>query len=438
MKVKGIKKGIHPEYNKELTNDKAIKNFGQPKEVIIPLCQHIGSPAERIVEVGDSVKIGQKIAEKSDFISANIHASISGEVVEITEIDGVEAVKIKNDNSRESNDELKTNQTLNELSTKKMREMVTEAGIVGLGGATFPTHVKMTPCEDREMKTLIINGSECEPYLTIDHRIMLERSEDIIYGLKAMMKMTDVKQAYIGIEVNKQDAIEQMKEVITEENIEVVPLKVKYPQGGEKQMIEAILDKEVPSGAIPLDIGVVVNNVGTVLAIAELIKEGSPLYQRGVTVTGAVKEPGNYMVPIGTPIKELIKKCGGFSEEPGKIIEGGPMTGQTLKTLDTPIKKGSSGVLVLTKDEVDDYRASNCIRCAKCVDHCPINLMPTTLSQLSEFDKLEGLINYDVMDCIECGCCSYVCPAKIELLDWIKLGKKKVEAAKIKDKQKEE
>ncbi len=438
MKVKGIKKGIHPEYHKELTNDKAIKNFGQPKEVIIPLCQHIGSPAERIVEVGDRVKIGQKIAEKSGFISANIHASISGEVVEITEIDGVEAVRIKNDNSGESNDELKTNQTLNELSAKKMREMVTEAGIVGLGGATFPTHVKMTPCEDREMKTLIINGSECEPYLSIDHRIMLERSEDIIYGLKAMMKMTDVKQAYIGIEVNKQDAIEQMKEVITEENIEVVPLKVKYPQGGEKQMIEAILDKEVPSGGIPLDIGVVVNNVGTALATAELIKEGSPLYQRGVTVTGAVKEPGNYMVPIGTSIKELIKKCGGFSEEPGKIIEGGPMTGQALKTLDTPIKKGSSGVLVLAKDEVDDYKASNCIRCAKCVDHCPINLMPTTLSQLSEFDKLEGLVDYDVMDCIECGCCSYVCPAKIELLDWIKLGKKKVEAAKIKDKQKEE
>ncbi len=431
MEAKKIKKGVHPHGYKELANAKEIESFGQPDEVLIPVAQHIGAPAKTIVEVGDKVKVGQKIAEKAGFISANIHSSIAGEVIEICETEAGQAIRIKNDGSNQV-EKLDSAKDYTEFSVEELVQIVEEAGIVGLGGATFPTNVKMSIPDDKEVETIILNGAECEPYLTIDHRMMVEQAEEVVYGLKAIMKMTDANKAYIGIELNKPDAIAKMEEVVADEsNIEVAPLEVMYPQGGEKQMIQAILDKEVPSGGLPLDIGVVVNNIGTALAIKEAVKDGKPLYQRGVTVTGqAIKNPGNYIVPVGTSIKELIEKAGGFSEEPGKIVQGGPMTGKAEKNLDSPVLKGTSGIIALTKDQVSDYEAGPCIRCAKCVDHCPARLMPTTLSDLAQKKMAEELDNYNVLDCIECGCCTYTCPAKIELLDWIKLGKQEVTAMK--------
>ena len=431
MEAKKIKKGIHPNYHKELANSEEIEDFGQPEEVLIPVGQHIGAPAKPIVDVGDKVKVGQKIAEKAGFISANIHSSIAGEVIEVCETGDGQAIRIKNDGSNQSA-KLGSGKDYTELSVEELVELVEEAGIVGLGGATFPTNVKMSIPEEKNVETIILNGAECEPYLTIDHRMMVEKAEDVVYGLKAIMKMTDANQAYIGIELNKPDAIAKMEEVVADEsNIEITPLEVMYPQGGEKQMIQAILDKEVPSGGLPLDIGIVVNNIGTALAIKEVIKDGKSLYQRGVTVTGqAIEKPGNYIVPIGTPIRELIEKAGGFSEEPGKVVQGGPMTGKAEKDLDSPVLKGTSGIIALPKDKVSDYEAGPCIRCAKCIDHCPANLMPTTLSGFAQEKMAVELDDYNVLDCIECGCCTYICPAKIELLDWIKLGKQQVTAMK--------
>ncbi|WP_027338880.1 electron transport complex subunit RsxC [Halonatronum saccharophilum] len=428
MKTKTFKQGIHPKYNKDLTNSKPLEKANLPKEVTLYLDQHIGSPAKAIVEAGDKVKLGDKVGESTGFISANLHASISGEITAIEERRDSIVIKIKGSEGEQwqvDNPE----KNLEDISAEEIREIIKEAGIVGLGGAAFPSHVKVST-DGKEVNQVILNGAECEPYLTVDHRTMLEQASEVIYGLKALMKSAGAKEGYIGVEVNKMDAINKLEEVSQKDsNINIIPLEVKYPQGGEKQLIKAILDKEVPSGGLPLDIGVVVNNVGTAVAVTEAINYGKPLIERGLTVTGAVNNPQNLIVRIGTPIRDLIEECGGFKGEPGKIILGGPMTGQAQSSLDVGVSKGTSGILVLSKDEIEDYKDPRpCIRCARCIDGCPAKLMPTALANLAKNDDVEGLEKYNVLDCIECGSCTYVCPANIDLLDWIRIGKAKVEA----------
>ena len=432
MEAKTFPQGIHPDGHKDLTNQKTLKRADEPSEVMIPIQQHIGAPAQLIVEVGDEVAQGEKIAEAGGFVSANIHASIAGEVTAIEEQNDQVVVKIENDGSDRAETGLEEHASLDEVPASEIGDIIQEAGIVGLGGATFPSHVKVAIPDDKNVETVILNGVECEPYLTVDHRTMLERAEEVLFGLKAIMKAADAKKGIIGIEMNKMDAIEHMKEIVSDEmNIEVVPLEVKYPQGGEKQLIQAVLDKEVPSGGLPLDIGVVVNNIGTALAITEAIKEGKTLYERAVTVTGAVNNPSNLIAKVGTTVEELIEQSGGFKGEVEKVIMGGPMTGQAQNRLDNPITKGTSGILVLDKEAAADYsEAGPCIRCAKCVDVCPVNLVPTRLVNLVKEDMIEEADEDGLMDCIECGSCSYVCPSNIELVQRIQLGKGKLRAKK--------
>jgi electron transport complex protein RnfC len=432
MKAKTFPQGIHPNYNKGQTNHKPLHEVDEPGEVIISIQQHIGAPAQVIVEVGDQVAQGEKIAEAGGFVSANIHSSIAGKVTAIEEENDQLVVKIKNDGSSNQTTNLVAQSSLSEVTPSEIRDIIQEAGIVGLGGATFPSHVKVSIPDDKNVDTVMLNGAECEPYLTVDHRMMLENAEGVLFGLEALMKATDAQQGYIGIELNKPDAIEKMKEVTSsKDNIEIVPLEVKYPQGGEKQLIEAILEEEVPSGGLPLDIGVVVNNIGTALAITEAIQKGKPLFERAVTITGAVKNPQNLIVKVGTPIKEIIEECGGFKGQPGKVILGGPMTGQAQNNLNSPVSKGTSGVLVLNQEETKDYsEAGPCIRCANCVDVCPVNLIPTRLVNLIKEGMIEEVEENNLGDCIECGSCSYVCPSNIELVQRIQLGKEKLRAKK--------
>ena len=430
LKVRTFEQGIHPKYNKELTAGKAFKFASQPEQVIIPLQQHIGAPAKPLVKKGDIVNLGQKIGQATGFVSADIHASVSGEVLAVKQVNGSLAVQIKNDFEDRKDESIKARGDLIDLSAEELKEIVKEAGIVGLGGATFPTHVKVSIPAGKKVAKVILNGAECEPYLTVDHRTMVEQADKVIYGLKALMKMVNAKDGYIGIEVNKPDAIESIQQAIkAEDNISVVPLEVKYPQGGEKQLIKAILDQEVPSGGLPLDVGVVVNNIGTAVAITDAIKAGMPLIERTVTVTGAVKNPQNLIFRIGTPLSQLIEESGGFVGIPDKVILGGPMMGQAQSDLELPATKGTSGVLVLNKEEVGTYpKTGPCIRCARCVDSCPAKLVPTALVNLTKAEMNLELQDYHVLDCIECGSCTYVCPANIEILQWIKLGKENLKA----------
>lgn len=430
LKARTFEQGIHPRYNKELTAGKAFKLASQPEEVIIPLQQHIGAPAKPLVKKGDIVNLGQKIGQATGFVSADIHASVSGEVLAVEKVNGSLSVKIKNDFEDRQDESIKAKGDLKDLSAEELKDIVKEAGIVGMGGATFPTHVKVSIPEGKNVDKVILNGAECEPYLTVDHRTMVEQAEKVIYGLQALMKMVDAKEGYIGVEVNKPDAIKSMQQAIkAEDKISVVPLEVKYPQGGEKQLIKAILDQEVPSGGLPLDVGVVVNNIGTAVAITDAIQVGMPLVERTVTVTGAVKNPQNLIFRIGTPLSQLIEESGGFIGTPGKVILGGPMMGQAQSNLDRPATKGTSGILVLSKDELGAYpEAGPCIRCARCVDACPVKLLPTALVNLTKADMNLKLQDYHVLDCIECGSCTYVCPANIEILQWVKLGKENLQA----------
>ncbi|MBM7623069.1 electron transport complex subunit RsxC [Sporohalobacter salinus] len=442
MEAKTFEQGIHPCYNKEATASKNLKNAQLPEEVVIPLQQHIGAPCEPLVEVGDKVKVGQKIGDDNGFVSAPVHASISGEVTDISPVitaDGSEnlAVTIASDGQDTLHESVEPKGNLSDLSSQELRDIVREAGIVGLGGATFPSHVKVSIPEDKNVDTVILNGAECEPYLTVDHRTMVEMPDEVIYGLKAIMRMSDAKQGYIGIEVNKPDAIKEMKKAVKDEsNIDVISLEVKYPQGAERQLIDACLGREVPSGGLPLDVGVVVNNVGTAVAITDAIKNGMPLVQRTVTVTGSgIQNPQNLVFRLGTRIEDLIEQCGGLEGEIGKIIMGGPMMGAAQHSTNIPATKGTSGILAFQEDEVDEFESSNCIRCARCVDVCPAFLMPVTLSKLAQADKVIKLDDYNVMDCIECGSCSYICPANIPLLHWIRLGKDKLAAEQRKDEE---
>ncbi|MCR4431519.1 MAG: electron transport complex subunit RsxC [Tepidanaerobacteraceae bacterium] len=437
--LKTFKGGIHPPYNKDFTKHKPVETAKLPDRVIIPMSQHVGAPCDPIVKVGDTVKKGQKIGEAKAFVSAPVHASISGRVtaVEPRPHPGggmVISVVIESDGKDEVFEGIKPPKSLGELTPDEIKNLIRESGIVGMGGAGFPTQVKLSPPPEKTIDTVIVNGAECEPYLTADHRLMVEKPYDVVLGLEAIMKATGVKKAYIAIEENKPDAIEAIKQVIKgKEGIEVAELATKYPQGGEKQLINAVTGREVPSGGLPMDVHVIVDNAGTCAAIAGALKTGMPLVERITTVTGTgIKEPKNLLIRIGTPFSEIIEQCGGFKGEAGKVIMGGPMMGLAQSAMDVPAVKGTSGILVLEKKDVALSEQLPCIRCARCVDACPIHLLPTTLGKLAEKGMWAEAEEYHALDCIECGCCAYVCPARIPLTQLIRLAKNHIIASKKK------
>ncbi|HBO27842.1 MULTISPECIES: electron transport complex subunit RsxC [Culturomica] len=423
--------GVHPPENK-LTSGGKIQKLPVPEQVIIPLGQHIGAPATPVVQKGDTVKAGQLIGQASGFVSANVHSSVSGTVLAVEnrpDAAGLQkpcvVIKVEGDEWMEGIDRSEKIDHNITASQEEILKAITAAGIVGMGGATFPTQVKLSPPPGSKAEILIINGVECEPYLTADHRIMLERAEEIIIGVQILMKAIDVKQAIIGIENNKRDAIDRLTSITSKVlGIEICPLKVKYPQGGEKQLIKATTGRAVPSGALPIAVGAVVQNVGTALAVYEAVMKHKPLMERVVTVTGkSMNNPGNFLCRIGTPVSELINAAGGLPEDTAKVIGGGPMMGRTMANIDSPVMKGTSGVLIINEKEGPRKPSRNCIRCSKCVSACPMGLEPYLLMTLSRHDLLERLEAEKVMDCIECGSCSYTCPADRPLLDYIRLGK---------------
>jgi len=437
--LKTFKGGIHPPYNKNLTNFKPIENATLPKKVIIPMGMHIGAPCEPIVKVGDTVKKGQKIGDAKGFVSVPAHASISGKVtaVEPRPWPGgglMMSVVIESDGKDELHEDVTPPKPLSELSPDEIKNLIREAGITGLGGAGFPTQVKLSFPPEKNVDTIIVNAAECEPYITADHRLLLERPDDVVFGLEAIMKATGIKQAFIGIENNKQDAVESIKNALKgKKYIEIVVLATKYPQGGEKQLINAVTGREVPSGGLPMDAGVIVNNAGTCAAIANTLKTGMPLIERITTVTGSgIKEPKNLLIRIGTPLIDIIEQCGGFKGTPGKVLMGGPMMGLAQSQLEVPAIKGTSGLLVLEKDDVNLFEPAPCIKCARCVDACPIHLLPTMLAKFTERNMWVEAENYHAMDCIECGCCSFVCPAHIPLTQHIRIAKSHIIALRKK------
>ncbi len=426
--------GVHPEANK-LSAANAIVGAQLPKTAIIPLAQHIGAPANAVVQKGDKVKVGQLIGEANGFVSANIHSSVSGTVSKVdlaVDVAGFKKpavfIDVEGDEWLETID--RTDTLIEEIKddAKTIVGKIKDAGIVGMGGATFPAHVKLAIPEGKKADFLIINGVECEPYLTADHRLMLEKSAELIVGVKILMKAIGVEKAYIGIEANKPDAISKLTDLCAkEQGIEVVPLKLKYPQGGEKQLINAVSGREVPSGKLPIDAGAVVQNVGTAFAVYEAVQKNKPLIERIVTVTGdTVATPSNFRARIGTPVAELIAAAGGDVEKSGKIISGGPMMGKAMANLESTVTKGTSGILMLNEEKAVRPEAGPCIRCAKCVDACPMGLEPYLLMQYSQRQMwAEDEANH-IMDCIECGCCIFSCPAKRPILDYVRLGKNTV------------
>lgn len=430
------KGGIHPPENK-LSADKKIEILSIPTQVSIPVSQHIGAPAKVLVKKNDLVKVGQLIAEQGGFVSANIHSPVSGKVFKIDNVTDTSGYKrqaiiinVDGDEWAENIDRSTELKKDFNFSSEEILKKVQEAGIVGLGGATFPAHIKLMPPKGMKAEVLIINGVECEPYLTSDHRLMLEKAEEMLVGIQILMKALNVEKASIGIENNKKDAIEHLNKLVKDyKGIDVVPLKVQYPQGGEKQLIKAVINREVPSGELPISVGAVVHNVGTAFAVYEAVQKNKPLIERVVTITGkSVKNPGNYLARFGTPISTLIDAAGGLPEDTGKIIGGGPMMGKALNTTAVPIAKGTSGILILPRDESKRKEIKPCIRCAKCVEVCPMGLEPFLLMTLAEKAMHERSEKEDVMDCIECGSCSYTCPSDRPLLDFIRLGKNQVGA----------
>ena len=434
MNLLTFKSGIHPAYKKNSTEASAICTAKMPKKVVIPLQQHIGAPNKPLVKKGDIVKTGQKIADNEAFVSSPVHASISGKVKAVAPSlhpsgQLTTSITIESDEKDELFESNPGKREFANLSPDEIRGISKGAGIVGLGGAAFPTHVKLSPPKDKKIDAVILNGAECEPYLTADHRLMLEQPEKVVYGLKAIMKALNVSKGYIGIENNKKDAISAIQSMAGKNGvqIEIHGLQVKYPQGAEKMLIKAILNREVPAGGLPMDVGVVVQNVGTTVSLTDCIRDHKPVIERVVTVTGSgVKEPKNLMVRIGTLFSDVIEECGGLNDGARKIIMGGPLMGLAQPGLDIPVVKGTSGIVVLTEDEIKAEKARICIGCGNCVDVCPMFLLPTRISNFSKYDLIEKAEEFGVMDCIECGCCTYVCPSKIHLVQWIRYGKGKI------------
>ena len=431
------KGGVHPEENK-ISHDSPIQVQPIPKTVSILLGQHIGKPATPVVNRGDEVKVGTLIAKADGFVSANIHSSVSGKVKKIETIldasgyqkpcitiqcDGEDTWEETIDRTPEIVRDIK-------LSGEEIIQRIAECGIVGMGGATFPTNVKLMPPKDATPECVIINGAECEPYLTADHRTLLERGEEVLIGLQILMKSVSVTKGYVAIENNKRDAIDKLTQLATSmPGIEIVPMKVKYPQGGEKQLIDTVLKRRVASGKLPVTEGAIVQNVGTALAVYEAVQKHKPLVERVVTVTGkAVKNPCNLLVRIGTPLSELIETAGGMPRSTAKLVSGGPMMGKAVYSDEIPVAKGTSGVLMLLEEDTKRRPMRNCIRCAKCVGACPMGLNPAFLMRDTVYRDWDALEANHVYDCIECGSCSFICPANRPLLDHIRMGKGRVMA----------
>jgi len=432
MKKRSFKGGTHPPARKELTARSPIAVMPLPEEVVLPLSQHIGAPAKPLVKPNDRVKTGQKIAEATGFVSVPLHSSISGTVKEIGEFPhptlGLSlAIRVEGDGGDEWDEGVKERANYSGLTPQELREIIKEAGIAGMGGAAFPTHVKLSPPQEKPIDIFILNGAECEPWLTADQRLMLENGEGILEGMRLIMKALGCEKGYIGIESNKPEAIKNLQKLSSSYGYEVIPLKVKYPQGGEKQLIKAITGREVPLGGLPMDVGCVVQNVGTAYAVYEAVAKGKPLIERAVTVTGnIVKNPQNLRTRLGTPFAQLLEECGGITGEVGKLINGGPMMGIAVETDGVPVIKGTSGILVLSPQEARYREPRPCIYCGRCVDACPMGLMPNVIGNLVEKERFAEAKEYGVLDCIECGSCSFVCPAKRNLVHLFKYAKAKL------------
>ena len=431
-RLEGYYGGVHPSERKEYTEHLALKRFPDPEEVVIPLSMHAGAPANPVVQVGDEVKVGQKIGEAAAFISSPVHSSVSGTVTAIENRGHATrgeclSVVIRSDGKNTLHGSVQPHKGLEELTPDEIVEIVKEAGIVGMGGAGFPTSVKLKPA--KPVDTILLNGCECEPLLTADHRVLLEFADDVIYGLKAIIKAVGAEKGVIVIEDNKPDAIQLMNEKTADlDNIEVVVAKTKYPQGAEKMLIKRVTGRKVPSGGLPADVGCIVSNISTTKAIADAILTGMPLIERVVTVTGErVKNPGNFIVKIGTNTKDLIDYCGGIIGEDVTIKAGGPMMGFLLTDTNVPIMKGSNGIIAVDTDHTVEQP---CIKCGRCMDVCPMELSPLYFAKFADEENWQGMKDKNVMDCIECRCCEYICSSKIPLVTKIKAGKNAVRGMK--------
>lgn len=432
-RLAGYSGGVHPSERKEYSEHIALERFPEPKTLVISMSQHLGAPANPIVQVGDTVKVGQKIGEAAGFISAPVHSSVSGTVIAVeprmhaTRGSEVMAVVIESDGKDTLHESVKPNKDLDSLTPDEIIDIVREAGIVGMGGAGFPTCVKLKPA--KPVDTILLNGCECEPLLTADHRVLLEFADDIIYGLKAILKTTGAEKGLIVIEDNKPDAIELMQAKVADiDNIEVVVAKTKYPQGAEKTLIKRVMGRQVPRGGLPADVGVIVDNISTVKAISDAIQTGMPLIERVATVTGEkIKNPGNYIYKIGTSVKEMIDYCGGTTDDDVLIKMGGPMMGFELSDLNVPMMKGSNGIIAIDTDQTAEQP---CIKCGRCVDVCPMDLSPLYFSKYADEENWQGMKDMNVMDCVECRCCQYICSSKIPLVAKIKAGKNAVRGMK--------
>ncbi|MBX4266813.1 electron transport complex subunit RsxC [Clostridium estertheticum] len=440
--IKSFRGGIHPNGSKNYTASKPIEIATLPSKVVIPVSQHIGAPCVPTVAKGDYVKKGQVIATSPAFVSSPVHASISGMVKDIAlyphpVFGKCLSIVIENDGKDEWIEGIPLVRDWEKLSSDEIKGIIKDAGIVGMGGATFPTFVKLSPPKDKKIDTFILNAAECEPFLTADHRMMLEHSDKIAIGVKLVMKVLGVEKAFVGIEDNKPDAVVAMQKAFEGTTVKVMAIPTKYPQGAEKMLIKVLADREVPSGSLPMDVGVVVQNVGTVVAICDAVVSGIPLIERVTTISGsAVKEPKNLLLRIGTTFEDAIENCGGFKEPPAKIIMGGPMMGFAQSNLNISIIKGVSGILGLTKKDINNGTQSPCIRCGKCVSVCPCGLNPSMLSILGERDMYEeAKLEQNLFDCAECGSCVYVCPAKRNIVQYIKYSKMRNNADAAKKKE---
>ncbi len=436
--------GVHPEEYKDLSSASPIERMPFVEEYTLPLNQHLGAPSKPVVRVGQRVRRGEMIAEPGGFVSVALHSPVDGTVTAIDLFDHpngqmLPAIRIRIDPFSTQKMEARTMPPVEEMSYPEFINGVQKAGIVGMGGAAFPAHVKFSIPEGKSCRYLMLNGCECEPFLTCDHRIMMEYPDALIDGTRILYQFTKGDKIYIAIESNKPDAIAVLQDAAgaSELPMEVVPLQVKYPQGAEKMMITAILGEEVPTGKLPLDVGTMVSNVGTIAALSDYFRYGKPLIERVITVTGtAVRRPANLLVPIGTPMRQVVEYCGGVTTDSPRILLGGPMMGMVQKNLDVPVIKGTSGILILTENEVRDLDTYSCIRCGRCLDACPLYLNPARMGLLAKNGLWDEMEDYNVMDCFECASCSYVCPSSIPLVQSFRIGKSIIREKKAREKNK--
>ena len=434
----GFEHGVHPPHLKEQTKDLPIQRVPFISTYVMPLDQHIGVPAKPIVDPGQPIKRGEMIAEPGGFVSTALHSPVTGTVSAVDEFRAVDgnfslSIEIEADPFATQQPEIGSPIEWQSLSIESFIEAVQRAGVVGMGGAAFPAHVKFSIPEGRKIRFLLVNGAECEPYLTNDHRLMIERSEDLLRGAEIVRQKLGAEETVIGVETNKPEAIEVLNQRRdATQPVRVVPLEAKYPQGAEKMLIKAIFGREIPAGQLPRDVDVNVNNVSTIVAIADYFARALPLIERIVTVAGpGVQYPANLIVPLGTPVRELLRFCGGLKETTKEVIMGGPMMGKPIASLDAPIVKGTSGLLALTEADVHRREEYPCIKCGRCVEVCPYFLNPSRLARLSRSRMFDEMKRYSVMDCVECGCCTFTCPSGIPIVQLIRTGKDHLRNLKV-------